>query len=77
MGVFKGLRKKDEVESSTDLPAYTPNDAASAGTSAKDEELGQQQAIQTGWSGDAFAGANEYPQPGEENYKTLGRWRAA
>jgi hypothetical protein len=68
MGVFNSLRKKDEHESPTEVPSY--EDALTD----KDEEYGQQQAIKTGWTGDGHAGANEYPS--EENYRTLGRWRA-
>ncbi|KAK3207432.1 hypothetical protein GRF29_103g991606 [Pseudopithomyces chartarum] len=68
MGVFNSLRKKDEHESPTEVPPY--EDALTD----KDEEYGQQQAIKTGWTGDGHAGANEYPS--EENYRTLGRWRA-
>ncbi|KAJ4300708.1 hypothetical protein N0V90_002796 [Kalmusia sp. IMI 367209] len=71
MGVFKDLRKKDGRESPTDVPAYYPSENASGD---KEEEYGQHQAIQTGWTGDGFAGASEYPSA--ENYQTLGRWRA-
>ena len=70
MGVLSNIRKKDESQS-PEAPVYYPSDDASLG---KDEECGQQQAIQTGWTGDGHAGASEYPSA--ENYQTLGRWRA-
>jgi amino acid permease len=42
-----------------------------------DEDFGHNTAIHTGWTGDGFAGASEYPNNAEgENYRTLGRWRA-
>ncbi|KAH6616711.1 transmembrane amino acid transporter protein-domain-containing protein [Boeremia exigua] len=44
-----------------------------------DEEFGQNTNITTGWTGDGFAGANEYPQQRDglgDEYRTLGRWRA-
>jgi hypothetical protein len=44
--------------------------------SEANEEYGNNSNIQTGWTGDGFAGANEYPNAGGEEYKTLGRWRA-
>ncbi|KAK7193102.1 hypothetical protein DPSP01_007558 [Paraphaeosphaeria sporulosa] len=73
MGVLSALhRKKDGRETPTETPPYCPSEDALSGD--KDEEFGQQQPIRTGWTGDAHAGANEYPS--QENYRTLGRWRA-
>ena len=70
---LKAFLKKDRASSSND-------DVASHITgSEKDSEeqaYGQNTDITTGWTGDGFAGASEYPNAPGENYRTLGRWRA-
>ncbi|KAH7380637.1 transmembrane amino acid transporter protein-domain-containing protein [Pyrenochaeta sp. MPI-SDFR-AT-0127] len=69
---LKGYLKKEGKGSPTEPPSYFPG-------SEKDEleeEYGHNTNIQTGWTGDGHAGANEYPYTGGENYRTLGRWRA-
>lgn len=72
MGVLSALRKKDGHETPSETSPYDSSEDTLSEN--KDEESGQQKQIQTGWTGDAHAGANEYPS--QENYRTLGRWRA-
>ena len=69
MGLKSYFRKDTERNSVTSQT--TPSVKSQA-----DEEYGNRTNIQTGWTGDGFAGANEYLNAGGEEYKTLGRWQA-
>jgi len=69
---LKNMLKKDGHRPSDDIPPSYP---ASDKTNI-DEELGQNTNIQTGWTGDGYAGAVEYTNREGENYRTLGKWRA-
>ena len=72
MGLKNFLKKHEGQESAMDTPPYYP-------PSEKDdpeEAYGHHTNVQTGWTGDGFVGATEYPNMDGENYKTLGRWRA-
>lgn len=69
---LKSFLKKDGRESPTNSSPYYPG-------SEKDEveaQYGYNTNIQTGWTGDGHAGANEYPVAHGEDYRTMGRWRA-
>lgn len=69
---LKNILKKESARRSIEVPTYYPeSDKADV-----DEELGHNTNIQTGWTGDGHAGANEYPHLDRENYQTLGKWRA-
>jgi len=70
---LKNFRKKEEEGG--DSPVQNPPIYSASDKDTMDEELGQNTNIQMGWTGDGHAGASEYPG-GEENYRTLGRWRA-
>lgn len=76
MGLKNPFQKKEQGSPApSDAPPYTGSEK-----STYDEEYGHNTNITTGWTGDGFAGANEYPRQPEEGlgdeYRTLGRWRA-
>lgn len=75
MGLKNPFQKKGQGSPApSDAPPYPGSEK-----SAYDEEYGQNTNITTGWTGDGFAGANEYPRQAEglsDEYRTLGRWRA-
>lgn len=71
MGLKAFLKKEHKTPSNGDVASHTT-------ASDKDdmEAFGHNTDITTGWTGDGFAGATEYPNAPGENYRTLGRWRA-
>ena len=70
MGLKSFLKKEQKAPSSDGVASDYP-------ASEKDmEAYGQNTDITTGWTGDGYAGASEYPNAPGENYRTLGRWRA-
>jgi amino acid permease len=71
MGLKTFLKKDSKTSSNDDVASqYMASDKD------MEETLGQNTELRTGWTGDGFAGAGEYPNAEGENYKTLGRWRA-
>ncbi|KAH8732215.1 transmembrane amino acid transporter protein-domain-containing protein [Phaeosphaeriaceae sp. PMI808] len=73
MGLKSFLKKGEKQDAPIDssFPSYPSSEKDDM-----EEGYGHNTNIQTGWTGDGFTGANEYPNTEGENYKTLGRWRA-
>jgi len=72
MGLKAFLKKDRSAPSNDDVASHITG-------SEKDSEeqaYGHNTDITTGWTGDGFPGASEYPNAPGENYRTLGRWRA-
>ncbi|KAF1837329.1 hypothetical protein BDW02DRAFT_595651 [Decorospora gaudefroyi] len=72
MGLKTFLKKEHKTPSQDEAASHYP-------ASEKDgieEAHGHNTDIRTGWTGDGYAGASEYPNATGENYRTLGRWRA-
>lgn len=67
MGLKTFLKKEHKAPSSEDFAPDSEKDL---------ETYGHNTDITTGWTGDGFPGASEYPHTQGEDYKTLGRWRA-
>ncbi|CAN9095429.1 unnamed protein product [Alternaria sp. RS040] len=72
MGLKAFLKKEHKAPSNDDVASHTT--ASEKGD--MEQAYGHNTDITTGWTGDGFAGATEYPNTPGENYRTLGRWRA-
>lgn len=68
--------KKEKKEHPSEGDVASSNSRPATREKEIDETVGQHTNIQTGWTGDGYAGAIEYPNAQGEDYKTLGRWRA-